>query len=169
MSDSLSTKYFHSSSSCESEDLKNFDQIESKDQSENNLCRVCEKPAKQKCSLCLTTYYCGKECQTFEWETHRFHCKGRIGKTVYGIVSDRKILIASYEKIYCENWFNNLSDELKKYYEIIELYLPKETEQFKHLTGVWVYFTEGNPYLYWQKDQAMKANKTLDVKMIHLY
>jgi len=34
-------------------------------------CAVCKKATTKKCSVCKTTYYCSKQCQSADWDTHR--------------------------------------------------------------------------------------------------
>ena len=44
-------------------------------------CSLCKKSDENefqkfnKCSLCFRTYYCSKECQNLDWETHKKICK----------------------------------------------------------------------------------------------
>ena len=44
--------------------------------SRNCTCHCCDLPLDKamKCSLCKTTYYCSKECQTKDWKSHHVTC-----------------------------------------------------------------------------------------------
>src|SRR3984957_19426357 len=35
----------------------------------------CERPAKLRCARCKFAYYCGKDCQTNHWNTHKRTCR----------------------------------------------------------------------------------------------
>jgi hypothetical protein len=40
------------------------------------ICSFCQKEnSLMKCSVCLNSYYCSKECQIKHWKTHKVHCK----------------------------------------------------------------------------------------------
>ncbi|KIO16686.1 hypothetical protein M407DRAFT_33662, partial [Tulasnella calospora MUT 4182] len=41
----------------------------------NNVCAVCTNEAKQRCSQCLSVYYCSRECQTNDWKEHKRSCR----------------------------------------------------------------------------------------------
>ncbi len=43
----------------------------------NGSCKACgEENAKMyKCSVCLVTRYCSRECQKFDWKVHKLACK----------------------------------------------------------------------------------------------
>lgn len=43
-----------------------------------NICNICDKRAKNKCSRCNETYYCSKECQKSDWCTHKYKCSQNI-------------------------------------------------------------------------------------------
>lgn len=38
-------------------------------------CANCSKPAETRCSACITTYYCSKDCQKSDWKNHKPNCK----------------------------------------------------------------------------------------------
>lgn len=39
-------------------------------------CKVCNGAAKQKCSGCLSIFYCSRECQVKDWKNgHKNECK----------------------------------------------------------------------------------------------
>lgn len=38
------------------------------------LCNFCLKPSAFKCSRCLITNYCSRECQVSDWLIHRNYC-----------------------------------------------------------------------------------------------
>ncbi|KAF8066747.1 hypothetical protein FPV67DRAFT_1626779 [Lyophyllum atratum] len=46
-----------------------------------HTCAVCKKGPDelkaelQQCSLCKSRYYCGRECQTSDWKTHKVTCQ----------------------------------------------------------------------------------------------
>jgi hypothetical protein len=43
-----------------------------------NICNVCSKLSKNKCTNCNQIYYCSKKCQKKDWKEHRKVC-GRVG------------------------------------------------------------------------------------------
>ncbi|CAH0563605.1 unnamed protein product [Brassicogethes aeneus] len=43
--------------------------------SEETLCQVCAKSARQKCAGCHLVFYCTKEHQKSDWKTHKKACK----------------------------------------------------------------------------------------------
>ncbi|CAB5308274.1 unnamed protein product [Rhizophagus irregularis] len=43
-----------------------------------NICNVCLKPSKNKCTNCNQIYYCSKKCQKKDWKEHRKVC-GTVG------------------------------------------------------------------------------------------
>lgn len=38
------------------------------------VCKVCGLSAKDKCGGCNASWYCGKQCQTYDWEEHKGAC-----------------------------------------------------------------------------------------------
>lgn len=38
------------------------------------MCRYCGNPSNKKCAVCRTPY-CGVDCQTKDWSTHKMECK----------------------------------------------------------------------------------------------
>jgi len=38
-------------------------------------CAKCSKPSESRCSACITTYYCSKDCQKNDWQNHKSECK----------------------------------------------------------------------------------------------
>ena len=38
------------------------------------LCEICHSPSKKKCSICLKSYYCSKNCQISHWSEHKKVC-----------------------------------------------------------------------------------------------
>ena len=38
-------------------------------------CVKCNKPSESRCSACITTYYCSKDCQKSDWPNHTPNCK----------------------------------------------------------------------------------------------
>lgn len=41
-----------------------------------NHCKVCDNEAKQKCSGCLSVFYCSRNCQISDWKSgHKNDCK----------------------------------------------------------------------------------------------
>jgi hypothetical protein len=38
-------------------------------------CVKCNKPSESRCSACITTYYCSKDCQKNDWPNHKIECK----------------------------------------------------------------------------------------------
>ena len=44
-----------------------------------HICRFCSKQTtgKMRCSRCLTTYYCNRDCQTQDWKSHKKTCEPR--------------------------------------------------------------------------------------------
>ncbi|GAB0092024.1 Zinc finger MYND domain-containing protein 10 [Sergentomyia squamirostris] len=41
----------------------------------DSFCAVCTQPASKKCSKCLTTHYCSRDCQVKHWKIHKSSCK----------------------------------------------------------------------------------------------
>lgn len=41
-------------------------------------CANCSKEAIKKCSQCVITYYCSRECQVENWTIHKSICKAKI-------------------------------------------------------------------------------------------
>lgn len=39
-------------------------------------CNNCSKECHKTCTLCQNARYCGKECQTAHWPTHKLTCSG---------------------------------------------------------------------------------------------
>ena len=40
------------------------------------LCDMCRAPRSKKlCSGCMLAHYCSKECQIYDWHTHKPRCK----------------------------------------------------------------------------------------------
>ncbi len=39
-----------------------------------SFCAICAKPTSTKCSRCKSVYYCGRECQTTGWRSHKTIC-----------------------------------------------------------------------------------------------
>ena len=37
-------------------------------------CEVCQKESRTKCSHCLATHYCSRECQRLDWMIHKIDC-----------------------------------------------------------------------------------------------
>ncbi|KAF8427948.1 hypothetical protein EV426DRAFT_528816 [Tirmania nivea] len=37
-------------------------------------CATCQQPAGNRCSRCLTTSYCNRECQKADWKKHKPQC-----------------------------------------------------------------------------------------------
>jgi len=38
------------------------------------ICIKCGKPSTKRCSKCLHTYYCSRECQVKDWKSHKVSC-----------------------------------------------------------------------------------------------
>ena len=38
-------------------------------------CNVCDKLAKNLCSACKFVFYCGRDCQKKDWNSHKEDCK----------------------------------------------------------------------------------------------
>ena len=66
------------------------------------LCAAdCGKPAILRCSGCLGTFYCGKECQKREWKQHKEQCKkaaGIIASMKCESIDDLDMTFASYKR-----------------------------------------------------------------------
>ncbi|KIM39524.1 hypothetical protein M413DRAFT_447013 [Hebeloma cylindrosporum] len=45
----------------------------------NPGCEVCGKKTTSRCMQCLSVVYCGKECQTADWKTHKSTCRSLKG------------------------------------------------------------------------------------------
>ncbi len=43
-------------------------------------CKVCGKGNAKKCSKCMKTRYCSKECQAKDWNVHKIYCKRQVSK-----------------------------------------------------------------------------------------
>ena len=41
----------------------------------SRYCMVCNKFTRRKCSHCLITHYCSRECQCRHWHEHKANCK----------------------------------------------------------------------------------------------
>uniref|UniRef100_A0A7S0C5T9 MYND-type domain-containing protein n=1 Tax=Proboscia inermis TaxID=420281 RepID=A0A7S0C5T9_9STRA len=41
-------------------------------------CKVCNEPAKNKCSRCKTMNYCGQDCQRAHWKVHKKTCVAKV-------------------------------------------------------------------------------------------
>ena len=39
------------------------------------LCKVCEAPSNQRCLRCKQAWYCGRDCQSQDWKSHKKECK----------------------------------------------------------------------------------------------
>jgi len=50
---------------------------------EYRKCKMCGRDAKQECSGCLKTYYCGRDCHTLDWTEHRLTCRLMIPSNRY--------------------------------------------------------------------------------------
>ena len=44
--------------------------------SDELICKVCGKVARQKCGRCVSVRYCSRECQVQDWKTHKPVCGG---------------------------------------------------------------------------------------------
>jgi hypothetical protein len=38
-------------------------------------CGACGQPADQRCSLCKSEWYCGRQCQVKSWKQHKPICE----------------------------------------------------------------------------------------------
>ncbi len=42
-------------------------------------CTICGSPTKSRCAQCHSVSYCGKECQSKDWKTHKPTCRSLAG------------------------------------------------------------------------------------------
>ena len=47
-----------------------------------HFCENCSMTATKKCSRCMTTRYCGIECQREDWKSHQGLCNATVQDTV---------------------------------------------------------------------------------------
>lgn len=46
------------------------------EKSKRHICALCSsKGSSKKCSRCMKVYYCSRECQRQDWQTHKTNCK----------------------------------------------------------------------------------------------
>ena len=70
-------------------------------------CAVCKKPAKNKCSGCKITFYCGREHQKAHWKKHSVNCRSYKVKVLFFIFD---VIIVLCARLY---FFSLLQSSLK--------------------------------------------------------
>ena len=69
---------------------------------------MCQAVSHRKCSHCLATHYCSRECQSLHWIDHKHHCKQPVPRVERHVV----VALPDYDCFWnYENWLRRQNSE----------------------------------------------------------
>ncbi|KAK3906945.1 hypothetical protein C8A05DRAFT_11345 [Staphylotrichum tortipilum] len=103
----------------------------------NNLCAVCDKPGKDRCSRCSHARYCSRECQVADWPLHKRFCAAFAG----GGAEEKRPSPQHYRALFFPvfsatpelHWVVHRRSDAREWFD----YRNDDVVQFQHRTGLW--------------------------------